>query len=58
MQLLSVAVGFEITGGFLLILSESRTRRSSAAPARSAQRMSFLPFAIAIWIFLVGLSGS
>ena len=29
----------------------------AATPARSAQRMSFLPYAVAIWIFLVGLYG-
>ena len=45
----NVAVGLAVTGGFVFMLSEFLSSRRAATP-RSAERMSFLPYAVAAWV--------
>ena len=56
MPLNSIAVGLEVTGAFVLMWTEFLDQaliveRTEAATAL----MGFLPYAVAAWLFLVGL---
>ena len=51
----SVAVGLEVTGAFMLIWTEFLDQASGRA--RTPAGMSFLPFAVAAWLFVIGLWG-
>ena len=55
MPLASIAVGLEVTGAFLLDLQ--RVPRPGLLVSTRRATMSFLPFAIAAWLFVVGLWG-
>ena len=54
MPLNSIAVGLEVTGAFLLIWTEFLDQ---ALLVDGGRAMSFLPFAVAAWLFVVGLWG-
>ena len=56
MPLNSIAVGLEVTGAFLLTWTEFLDQ-ASARRARQAEPMSFLPYVVAAWLFVVGLWG-
>ena len=56
MPLNSIAVGLEVTGAFLLTWTEFLDQTMLVERGARAA-MSFLPFAIAAWLFVVGLWG-
>ena len=53
MPLNSIAVGLEVTGAFLLTWTEFLDQALLSARTR----MSFLPYIVAAWLFVVGLWG-
>ena len=54
MDLASIAVGLEVSGAFLVAWSEFLDQ---AILVRTSQSRELLPYAIAAWLFLVGLYG-
>ena len=57
--LINAAVGLEVAAGFVLLLGEF-IQENEAPPAEARRQgvpMSLLPYAVAAWLFLIGLYG-
>ena len=57
MPLNSIAVGLEVTGAFLLIWTEFLDQALIVERNGGDDAMSFLPYVIAAWLFVIGLWG-
>ena len=57
MPINSVAVGLEVTGAFLVVLDGVPRSGADRRARRAGRAMSFLPYVVAAWLFLIGLYG-